>query len=316
LFTVKGEEKEERVNVVPQESEDSDDKVINTLSEDIEKLNIKPDQIDEVGEYVKRGPTGGIASAMPSASLGYHSKHIPMGPMGNYVPPQLSQVSYQMEKKGNRRALDDPDDQPTKFYRPPVYQFNNLQDFDQGGSLPNFQNNCRGLNNLSQCMDPGMVSEPFLNFYGQQNFGIGHDSSLTTTKLKSPTAMSGGEVTVNTPVVNNQTPGSFNFADDLIDEIDQRNFQQMNAGNLPNLEDSFIGESFKEMRRRSDPTDSGIESDNGSPWSEAAASPGSCSYTSPPSVESGYGKSPLHEIQYQQGMSPHYPGSISISSKY
>ncbi|XP_045209596.2 uncharacterized protein LOC123561357 isoform X2 [Mercenaria mercenaria] len=315
----------------PREGEDnSEQKELNCLTEDLQKLNIVTDEAKDEkhsvdGEYITRGPTGGIP-AQPHGMM--REKNLPIGPTGNYMPPQM--IHQQPQMKGNRRTLDEADDQPQKFFRPPVpavFPYGNIQMQQQTafpqqyGNAPTFQQNFP-RNDLNQ----PMMNPPMFNFSTEQGFPFGE---VTTTDVRNTTNMSGGKVTVQSPVTGNPAPfPQVNFADDLLEEIaEQQKMSTVSQGNMPNFTTEQLGsnntwdnlnnfdrDSFKEMRRRSDP-DSGIESEGGSPWSEQAPSPSSSVYTSPPSVESGVGRSPMHESQYQHGMSPpKYPGVTSPAS--
>ena len=255
-------------------------------------------------------------------------KTLPIGPTGNYIPPQIPYQPPQM--KGNRRMLDDSDSQPQKYFRPPVsFPYGNMPGMNgiqaqPYGTAPQFPPNFI-TNDLNQTM----LNQPMFNFAGNEVFEFG---DVTTTDVRSSSNMSGGKVTVQSPVTNVQHPfPQVNIADNLLEEIDeQQKMASVSQGNMPNFTmgqlgsntswetgvNNFEGESFKEMRRRSDP-DSGIDSESGSPWSEQAPSPSSSVYTSPPSVESGVGHSPKHESQFQHGMSPpKYHGVTSPASSY
>lgn len=76
-----------------------------------------------------------------------------------------------------------------------------------------------------------------------------------------------------------------------------------------NFNQDFTSQSFRDPqnRRRSDPNDSGMESaGEASPYPESTPSPNGSTYTSPPSVDSGCGKSP--------GYGPFSPDSNSHGS--
>lgn len=316
------EEKVVNIRQAHEDEDTSDIKVLNALTEDIDKLNISTKDEDE-DTYQERGPTGGVA-VQPGLMM---NKNIPVGPMSNYMPPQMPYTG-QVVMKGNRRTLDDAENQPNKFFRPPTDygEFNNIQ-LQQGFQFPNQQqqnfSGCfTGSNDLSQNMGQPIMNSQQYGLSMKPNFAFGMDQSMTTTKMVSSTKMSGG--TVQSPVSSG--PGIFSnniIADDLLAEIDRRPGLPVTQGNLPNFasaagqfsnnfdDNLFNSKSFKEIRRPSDP-DSGVDSDAGSPWSEQAPSPSSSTYTSPPSVESGYGQSPMHESQSLHGSSPpKYPGVTS-----
>lgn len=328
--SVSKDESEERSVRQPDEGEDAaDDKELNKLSEDIEKLNIKPENKDDDELFTQRGPTGGVA-VQQHAIRG--QKNIPSGPMGNYMPPQMVYPPSQM--KGNRRTLDEAEDQPQKYFRPPAFNYaaapmpKQQSTFSQQfGNTANFGANFTQTqqNNLSQSLGQ---SQRF-NFSPQQDYQF---NNLTTTNVRNAGNMSGGKVIVQSPVAGSQPsfPNN-NFADDFLAKIvEQPYFSLFSHGNLPHFtfgqlgsnwepsmvpDSDFTKDSFTEIRRRSDPVDSGIESEGGSPMSEQAPSPSSYTYTSPPSVESGCGISPIHESQYQHGVSPpKYPGVMSPGS--
>ncbi|KAL4228870.1 B-cell lymphoma 3 protein [Mactra antiquata] len=320
--TVTDSEEQKELNIrEPHEDEDTSDsniKELNALVSDIDKLNIKTQDADDDDEVLERGPTGGIAVMQPSINNMAH-KNIPMGPMCDDIPPQT--YTNQVGMKGNRRTLDDADAQPNKFFRPPTdYDFNQqLSQSFQFGNQQNFLGCYNGPNDLNQGI--GQLNQAN-QMFGQPNFAFGVDQAMTTTKMVSSTKMSGG--TVQSPVSSGTEMFANNcIADGLLAEIEGRPAIPTNTGNLPNFAPTtgqftnnfddklFNSKSFKEMRRRSDP-DSGLDSDTGSPWSEHAPSPSNSTYTSPPSVESGCGRSPLHESQPNQGGSPpKYPGVTS-----
>lgn len=326
-ITTEEEKADSDITKTCENEDNSEQKELNFLSEGLGKLNIenedghdeKNDSVSSVDEYIKRGPTGGIPSQQHALLI---DKTLPIGPTGNYMPPQM--VYQQPQMKGNRRTLDEAEDQPQKFFRPPMnFQYGNMPGIhgiqeptaflQQYGTAPQFQPNF-AQNDLNQ----RMMNPPMFNFgsAGNQGFPFGE---VTTTDVRSTSNMSGGKVTVQSPVSNVQNPfPQANFADELLEEIaEQQKMSSVNQGNLPNFTNgqlgsnttwetgvnNFEGKSFKEMRRISDP-DSGIDSESGSPWSEQAPSPSSSVYTSPPSVESGVGHSPMHESQFQHGMSP------------
>ena len=107
------------------------------------------------------------------------------------------------------------------------------------------------------------------------------------------------------------------------------------AYNKFNKPQDFVGQSFRDLqtRRTSDPNDSGVESAGEASPYPSTPSPNGSTYTSPPSVDSGCGKSPRYDPfspeSNSQGsvggsppkytatlMSPGYPDSKSPVSGY
>lgn len=328
-----------------EDADSSQEKKLNCLTEDLEKLNIAPDaendkqnipaDVKEDSEYIQRGPTGGI----PAQPIGLmRDKTLPIGPAGNYVAPQMHFTQNQF--KGNRRLIEEAEDQPQKYFRPPPFQcdYGNVpqQCFQQQPNFPQKYRNFQGTNDLSQPMCHPTMTPQMFNFAapGNEGFQFGQQAQQITTDLRNTNNMSGGKVTVQSPVANTQSPfPAGNIVDDFLDGLAEQQVLSTisQGGNMPNFtngqlgsnskfpannfENDFSKDSFKEMRRRSDP-DSGIESEGGSPWSEQAPSPGSV-YASPPSVESGVGQSPMHESQYSYGVSPpKYPGPVTSPGSY
>lgn len=289
---------EQKVEEEHASKENLDDSVkISNLTVGLGNLNIAHEEDEgdtdehcsKKKDFKKRGPNGGIAM----------QRQIPMGPHGNYVPPQ----PYHQLSKPLARPRDDDDYLPTKFMNPGC-QIN-----------PPFSQADEYLSSYSQIMPAVPFNNlqcPDFSYLAQQPI-----SSQITNK----NTYSGGQVTVQSPVQNMQQP----FADFDVDLFD------LPSGGLPSATISehptparnndlrkesnsspggyvyassipspfsdcsstdFTGPQF-ETRRPAD-IDSGVESaEERSPYSEQAPSP---PYPSPLSVDSGYARSPLHEI--------------------
>jgi len=262
------------------------------LSEAVAKLNITKDEEEcekvsnkeqEGEELSSRGPMQGHA-VMANTHKSYG---VPlMKPNGEYMS-QLYQPEPVQYSNGRRRCdFDDEYDfeQPTKFTRPTSFQ----------PQVPNtyqsqFFTNSDPLNNLSH-----QTQFPAGPFNMQDFFPEMPTSSLTVNNGMS---LNGGTVTIPSP--------GFNVDHFLENVATSSVMPQLTNTTLPD----FTSPSFTNIRNgRMSETDSGMESQSegvGSPWSDQAPSPGSQSaYISPPSVDSGCGQSPQHEMQFGGRVSP------------
>ena len=328
------------------EAEDSSEKILNNLTAGLQSLNIKPDA-DEDEEYktnvqgdededdeeeknksgdsdfTERGPNGGRPVELSMAPMNMMAKNVHLPVMlqdGSFFQCQQQPQQMNYQRNGNRRSYDECESfvPAQKFSKPqePFYAEPNMLMQPQ---MANFQfGNCP-MNNLSSKYQ----QQPFLDsndMFSDINLcSVGS----TTTTIKSTNTTSGGQVTfkVQTPTA---LPLEANLFDDLLDEYipDANAFPGQNMqGNIPHIGNTspnhqldFTGQNYTEYRRTSQDTDSGLESEGvGSPWSEAP-SPGNM-YPSPASVDSGCGRSPLHESQHLPGMSPpKYNGAPSPMS--
>lgn len=338
-------EKDEAVEVKEQEKEtdDSAEKILNNITAGVQKMNIKPDEEDEKcksniqgdeqdaekdaeedegnkeEELIERGPNGGRPTDHGVGPANMMNKSLGMPLMlsdGSFFHCD-QQTPMPCQRNGNRRSLDEDDyGQPMKYNRPvqPFFDQPQVQpppsNFSIGG---NFQMN--NLNDMSKFPQQGM--QPVLYDQTSMYPDFGQLASTTTT-MKSAKATSGGQVTVQTPT--QLCPSTPNIFDELLSESET--YAPQMCGNLPtNITSPSPGQmdhtglNYSEYRRQSQDTDSGLESEGvGSPWSEQAPSPGNM-YQNPASVDSGCGRSPMHETQNMPGMSPpKYPGTPSPAS--
>lgn len=335
-------EEKDSESQVKKEVEDSTDKILNNLTAGVQNLNIKPEEDEEEyecnvqgdeddeknksddSEFAERGPNGGRPVEHTMAPVNMMPKNMPLPVMlsdGRYFHcQQQQQIPY--SSNGNRRSYDESEDygQPQKYCKPQEPHFTD-QNMLMQPPMSGFQFGDYQMNNLSG-MPKFSQQQPFFedhtnDFFQNINFST---VGTTTTTMKSVKSTSGGQVTVTTPPC-----GTSNYFDDLIDqcEIPDTTFpDQQIFGNMPNFGSTspnsqieFSGQNYTEYRRQSQDTDSGLDSDSAaSPLSDQAPSPGNV-YPSPASVDSGCGRSPLHESQNLPGMSPpKYAGAPSPMS--
>ena len=304
---------------------ETDDDVVDELTNNVKELNIQLDDEKEDDGLVERGPHGGVATQH------YTGKNLPIGPFGNYIP----NTGYvQMQNNNGRRGLeiDDQDyGNPSKFYRP-VQQVvqQPVQQSMQPPQIP------MSLTLQHEGMIRGFTG-PYNNLNEPSQGNTFNISSYQPQVLECNTMNnSGGKVIVQSPTGN-----GISIVDRLLEEVTQMQpiHSNQNTTELKHTYSTSLTSNHEENvmsptpsvssvnmasprhdRRASDPlSDSGVESaEEKSPYSDVAPSPNGSTYSCPPSVESGYGRSPLHEPGFGQSThvmpSPKYPGIMSPTS--
>ncbi|XP_052255628.1 uncharacterized protein LOC127861248 [Dreissena polymorpha] len=273
-------------------------------------------------DLTERGPNNGIAK--PQMGFPMKNAGLPL-----YQPSgEIFQCNYMYQQQspgqhfGKRPAYDD-EEEPSKYTRPniPMNDYNvRQQQMQRPNNFQGFIDNSFP-NNLNQGIQRNIpTSVPFNTAMNGQEF--------VTKDIKMTKGMAGGRVTVQSPLSESFPPYPVDFdVDDYLGGVDSvdafqntgtlfSNVPEMtNQSSIPtNLPEfnNFNASSFSDYRRRSDNSDSGVDSQSesaGSPWSDVTSSPGS--YASPPSVDSGCGQSPQHESQHIIGVSPKYHGAPS-----
>ena len=235
--------------------------------------NFNPQLSRQMQQYDVNNLNQGHMPPMFSPNMTYNPNQM----FGMPQPAEKISLTMKNSTSGGTVTVTSPElPLPNNPFEDFVVQNQNIAD-DLIDGLDDFQltQNCGGLPQMSPNMT--QMTGPVTNI--NQTGPLGHPTSQPYMPMSSQ--MSGATVV---PV-------------------------SQNIGYNSNYNQEFTGQSFRDphTRRRSDPSDSGMESaGEASPYPESTPSPNGSTYTSPPSVDSGCERSPKYE--------PFSPGSSSQGS--
>lgn len=326
----------------------------------LDKLNIKA-EVAETGEdeLKKRGPTGGVPV---NYCHPIEIKHIPVGPplLPAYGNPQIYQQQQpNYAAQHGRRNLDEPEMPAPKFRAAPNFHPHHVSqmphydvsDFSQSHITPTFnpslgyqpgqmfglpqqqekitltmKNGTSGATvTVTTPTDMQFTTDPFEGF-GQRNQNLADDLLEEWDRQDPQQFTSPNLLNAQMPLNNINQPGPTGYFQPQ-PQMSVQVSTPVTSANLQYNDFNNSGQSYRDpqSRRQSDPTDSGVESvGEASPYPESTPSPSGSTYTSPPSVESGYGRSPRYDAFSPDstsqgsvgGSSPKYTGNLMSPGLY